>query len=287
MAYSFGISEFTSYPWSFERDLERFAAHGADAMEVCEFKLNRDDYAPQFKKLDASGLVASSVQTTVHSLFPDSLAPAPHDPQDRLRHIMSSIERLAPLVPPATPFVVITGAAPQGNCRLAYDYAVGALGRLAAFAAQHGVRIAFEPLNPVLLNTDTALWGLDDALDLVERVGHPSLGLCLDTWNVFQTPAIERVIARCGARIFLVQISDWRRPHSGADRRALGDGSIPSRALFRAIAESGYAGPYVLEIFSSENVPDSIWAGNIDEAIDRSIASFERIWEEIAVRSQP
>ena len=176
-------------------------------------QLNRDDYAPQFEKLDASGLVASSVQTTVHSLFPDSLAPAPHDPQDRLQHIMSSIERIAPLVPPATPFVVITGAAPQGNCRLAYDYAVGALEQLAAFAAQHGVRIAFEPLNPVLLNTDTALWGLDDALDLVGRVAHPSLGLCLDTWNVFKHPpssassrAAERASFSCksaigGARI--------------------------------------------------------------------------------------
>ena len=39
----------------------------------------------------------------------------------------------------------------------------------------------------------------------------------------------------------------------------------------------------MLEIFSSEDVPDSIWAGNIDDAIDRSIATFERIWEEIAV----
>ncbi len=252
-------------------------------MEVCEFKLNRDDYAPQFARLRASGMVASSVQTTLHSLFPDSLVPAPHDPGERLRRIMSSIERIAPHVPPATPFVVITGAAPQGDCARVYDYAVGALQSLAAFAAERGVRIAFEPLNPVLLNTDTAVWGLNDALELVERVAHPSLGLCVDTWNVFQTPDVERVIARCGPRIFLVQISDWRRPHGGADRRPLGDGSIPSHALFRAIRDGGYAGPYVLEIFSSEDVPDSIWGGNIDAAIDRSIAAFERIWEEIAV----
>lgn len=282
VACSFGISEFTSYPWSFERDLERYAAHGADAIEVCEFKLNRNDYAPQFALLKQSGLFTSSVQTTVHSLFPDSLAPEPRDPNARLQHIASSIERIAPLVPPNTPFVVITGAAPGGDCKGVYDYAVDALRSLAGCALELGVRIAFEPLNPILFNTDTALWGLDDALELVERVAHPALGICLDTWNVFQTPAVERVIARCGPRIFLVQVSDWRRPYAAADRRPLGDGSIPNHALFRAIRNSGYGGPYVLEIFSAETVPDSVWAGNIDEAIDRSVTAFERIWEETA-----
>ena len=275
----FGISEFTTWPWSFERDLAQFAAHGVDAIEICEFKLDRDDYAPQLRRLAASGLGVSSVQSTVHSLFPDSLAPSPRRPEDRVHHMKWAIERIAPHVPGDVPFVVITGAAPDGDTQMVYDACLEALPDLAEFAAEHGVRIAFEPLNPVLFNTDTALWGLDQALELVARIDHPALGICLDSWNVFQTPDLHDVIRACGERIFLVQLSDWRRPRSGADRVGLGDGSIDNAAIVRSAREAGYAGPYVVEIFSDESLPDSIWRSDLDAAIDRNAEAFVRIWD--------
>lgn len=275
----FGISEFTTWPWSFERDVARYASHGVDAIEICEFKLDRDDYRPQLRSIAASGLGVSSVQTTVHSLFPDSLAPTPRLPADRVRHMKDAIDRIAPHVPGGVPFVVITGAAPAGDTRLVYEACVEAFADLATFAAARGVRIAFEPLNPVLLNTDTALWGLDQALELVRKIDHPALGLCLDTWNVFQTPDLPAVIEDCAERIFLVQISDWHRPRSGADRIGLGEGSIDNAAIVRSARSAGYAGPYVLEIFSDESLPDSIWRSDLDEVIDRNEAAFVRIWD--------
>ncbi len=278
--YRFGLSEFTTWPWSFERDLERYAAHGLDTIEVCEFKLNKDDYAPQLGRIADVGMQVSSVQTYVHSLFPDSLAPTPLDAADRLHNIMHSMERIAPHVPEGTPFVLITGAAPRGDCDRVCEYAVEAFSRLAYFAASLKMRVAFEPLNPILFNTDTALWGLDNALELIERVDHPSLGLCVDTWNIFETPDVESVIGKCTEKIFLVQVSDWRRPRSNADRRSLGEGQIPTVPLLSAIRRAGYSGPYVLEIFSSESLPDSLWKADMDAVIDRNIVAFDRIWEE-------
>jgi sugar phosphate isomerase/epimerase len=283
----FGISEFTTWPWSFERDVDRFASHGIGAIEICEFKLNRDDYAPQLQSLKRSGLSVSSVQSTVHSLFPDSLAPSPTDPDDRIRHIKAAIDRIAPHVPAGVPFVAITGAAPGGDTQLVYDKAVTAFGELAEFAAQRGMRLAYEPLNPVLFNTDTALWGLDQALELVRRVGHPALGICLDTWNVFQTPDLYGVIATSKDRIFLVQLSDWHRPRSGADRISLGDGTIDNAAIVRAVRKTGYAGPYVLEIFSSESLPDSIWRADLDAVIERNANAFVELWEASEDDSKP
>ena len=277
--YAFGISEFTTWPWSFERDIERYAGHGIGAIEVCEFKLNRDNYAPQLQSIQRAGLGVSSVQSTVHSLFPDSLAPSPTDPDDRIAHMKVAIDRIAPHVPAGVPFVVITGAAPGGNTQLVYDKAVTALGELAEFAAQRGVRMAYEPLNPVLFNTDTALWGLDEALELVRRVGHPALGICLDSWNVFQTPGLYGVISECKDRIFLVQLSDWHRPRSGADRISLGDGTIDNAAIVRAARQAGYSGHYVLEIFSSESLPDSIWRADLDAVIQKNATAFVDLWE--------
>jgi len=274
----FGVSEFTTWPWSFERDVERYKKAGVAAIEICEFKLNRDNYAPQLDSLRSAGLAVSSVQSTVHSVFPDSIAPQPTAPDDRLRHIKRAIERIAPHVPARTPFVVITGAAPGGNARLAYDRCLGALDELAAFAQDHDVRIAFEPLNPVLFNTDTALWGLESALDMVERVGHPALGICIDTWNIFEAPRLETTIARCSERVFVVQLSDWLLPRSGADRHNLGEGTIDNAAIVRAIRATGYDGYYVLEIFSGESLPDSIWRADLDAVLAKNVRAFGELW---------
>lgn len=279
----FGISEFTTWPWSFERDVERFSAHGIDLIEVCEFKLNRNDYTPQLRSIEAAGLTVSSVQSTVHSLFPDSLAPQPTGPEDRVRHIKGAIARISPHVPQQTPFVIITGAAPGGNTQMVYEQCLQHFHDLADFAAQHGMRLAYEPLNPVLLNTDTALWGLDQALELIQHISHPALGICLDTWNVFQTPDLYEVIRRCKGRLFLVQVSDWHRPRSGADRISLGDGAIDNAAIVRTVLETGYSGPYVLEIFSGESLPDSIWRADLDAVLQKNVEAFARIWQESEV----
>lgn len=276
--YAFGISEFTTWPWSFERDVERYSAHGVDAIEICEFKLNRNDYAPQLAMIAKAGLSVSSVQTTVHSIFPDSLAPAPLDVCDRVSHIKRAIERIAPHVPEGTPFVCITGVAPLGNAQAAWDRTLHELSGLAEFASKRGMRIAFEPLNGHLHNTDTAITGLDEALELVQAAGHPALGICCDFWNIFRTPDVEDVIERCGDRIFLVQISDYRRPHSHADRLNVGEGSIALQRLIAATQRAGYRGAYVLEIFSSENLEDSIWKSDLDDTIDRNIIAMERVW---------
>lgn len=277
----FGISQFTTWPWPFERDLIEYPRAGASAIEICEFKLDRNDYAPQLEAVSGAGLRVSSVQTTIHAVFPDSLTPAPFDPALRTEHIMSSMERIAPHVPAGTPFVVVTGAAPKGDCELVFSTMLDILPKLADRAASLGMRLAFEPLNPILFHTDTALWGLDTGLDLIERVGHEHLGVCLDTWNVFQTPDLAGAIARAGGKIFVVQISDWRRPRANADRRSLGDGTIPSAEILAAIRRAGYEGPYVLEIFSEESLPDSLWRGDIAASLRRNAMAFSDLANEV------
>ncbi len=277
----FGVSEFTTWPWPFERDVERYAAHGIAMIEVCEFKLDKNDYAPQLRSIAPAGLSVSSVQSQVHYLFPDSLAGQPTAPDDRVRHIKKAIERIAPCVPEQTPFVAITGAAPGGDTAHVYDTALKAFADLAAFAAKHRMRLAYEPLNPILFNTDTALWGLDQALELVQRVGHEAFGLCVDTWNIFQTPGLHEVIRACGDRIFLVQISDWHRPRSGADRISLGDGEIDNAAIIHTIRQPGYTGPYVLEIFSGESLTGSIWRSDLDAVLQKNLQAFANIGEGI------
>jgi sugar phosphate isomerase/epimerase len=277
--YRFGFSEFTTWPWPLRRDVERYPAHGATEIEICEFKLAHEDVG---LLKDLGPLRPASVQMNVHSVFVDSMANKPQDPQDRIAAMKRALAASAPHLPSGTPFVVITGAAPDGNVRRAVERTVEALRELGDAAAQCGMRIAFEPLNPVNLHTDTAIWRLEDGLELVERVAHPSVGLCLDTWNVWQSCDLERTIARCAGKIFLVQLSDWQPPRSDADRYSLGDGEIPLAEIVRAVRRTGYEGAWIVEILSSMHLDGSLWKADLDDLLERNRAAFEEIWSRSA-----
>ncbi|HEY5340417.1 MAG TPA: hypothetical protein VIK27_05265, partial [Candidatus Aquilonibacter sp.] len=42
LTWRFGISEVTTWPWTFEDDVRRYPALGAEAIEIWEFKLDGD-----------------------------------------------------------------------------------------------------------------------------------------------------------------------------------------------------------------------------------------------------
>lgn len=278
----FGFSEFTTWPWSFREDLAGYAKAGAQGIEICEFKLPHNDYGELLGEIPKNGLRAASVQMFVHSVFKDSMASRPEDPADRLEEMKRAISRTAPHVPKGTPFVVITGIAPDGNIAAARERTIETLKHLGEHADSLGMRIAFEPLSPVNIHTDTAVWGLDQGLEVVENVCHPAVGLCVDSWNVWQTPELEDVIAQCGKRIFLVQLSDWRTPRSTADRYSLGDGNIELAPMLRAIRRTGYEGPWIVEILSSFHLSGSLWKTDLNELLRTNAAAFQRLWEEAA-----
>lgn len=276
----FGYSEFTTWPWSFKRDLQEYKAAGATHMEICEFKLAHNDYADALPLIARGGLVPASVQMKVHSVFVDSMAGKPEDPEDRIAVMKESIALSAPHLPHGTPFVIITGIPPDGNFRAAFDRSASALRELGDAAAEHGMRIAFEPLSPVNIFKDTAVWYLDQGLELVDRVNHPAVGVCIDSWNVWQTPDLNKVIKQCGKRIFLVQLSDWKRPRSTADRYSLGEGEIPLASMIRAIRETEYEGPWIVEILSSFHLEGSLWKSDLAHVLRKNRKTFEDLWKE-------
>ena len=275
-AFTFGISEFTTMPWSFDDDVARYAAAGVDTIEVVEAKLDDHRFADQMRSIADAGLAISGVQPAVRTFFDSRMMPTPAGIDDRVACLRRSIERLAAFAP-GVPFITNTGAHPKGDMAAAMTIVAAKLGELARVAADHGVTMALEPLNPTSVNVESAIWTVDQALDVIEMAGHDSVGLCLDYWNIWQNEDIEAAIARAGTRIFTVQASDWRTPQSFADRIVPGDGTIPLAALVKATRAAGFEGPYVVEIFSID-VADSLYDGDMEAVIRRSRAGMEQAW---------
>ncbi|MGH7715301.1 MAG: hypothetical protein ACREML_04810, partial [Vulcanimicrobiaceae bacterium] len=59
------------------------------------------------------------------------------------------------------------------------------------------------------------------------------------------------------------------------------EGTIPTRDLLSAVERTGYKGPYVLEIFSEESLPNSLWSGDIAAHLRRNGDAFAEIASEV------
>ena len=283
VGFMFGVSQYTTQQWTFAQDIEAYGALGVDCVEVCEYKLDAQRLDAQLGLIREAGLLISSVQPQVHTLYPDSLEAEPKEPQARAALIRRAIERIGPFAPQGTPFVVNTGVAPDGNFREAHAVAEREFRALACFAADQGMRLALEPLNAILMNTNSFVWLIPQVLDMIGRVDHPAFGLCMDTWNVWQDPKVLEHIAGCGDKIWVTHVSDWHLPRAFADRTIIGQGEIPLPALLRAIRETGYTGAYSLEIFSDSSLPDSLWKADGRRVIQDSRAGLERAWQEASL----
>ncbi len=132
--------------------------------------------------------------------------------------------------------------------------AAGQLAALAERAARRGLRIGYEALAwGARVNRYTHAWRL------VERAGHPHLGIILDSFHILargDDPAAIRDIP--GERIFFVQIADaprmsldllsWSRHY----RCLPGQGDLDVAGMTAAVVEAGYNGPLSLEIFNDD-----------------------------------
>ncbi len=281
---TFSVSQFTTWHQTFEEDLALYAKLGITGIEICERKLStdREKAHEQLKQVKEHGLTVTSVQPRCHALFPDSMSPHPEPPEERFKRYCQSIDLFATAFPEQNiPFVAISGNAPNFDFRLAHATARRLYPQLADYAADHGVRIMYEPLNPILMNADTFICSLDGALDLIKEVSRLNFGLMLDVWHVWHEPRIAEKIETLKELIFGVHICDWpqRGPRHVGDRVLPGDGVIDLPRLYGAIDASGYKGAYCLEIFSIDELPDSLWQQDPSDVLQRGRDGFIRGWE--------
>jgi sugar phosphate isomerase/epimerase len=279
-AIPFGMSQYTTWPLTFEQDLALYKEAGIQYIEVCEGKLDATNPDRQLQMLKDTGMKVSSVQPRLHSLFPDVPRPEPKSPKERMARLHGTIKLFGKYFP-GTTLVSITGAVPNGDYALGYRTATIEYKEAAKVAADNGVRLAVEPLSPVLMNADTFICTLAHAKRIIESVDHPQFGLFLDVWHIWEEPDAVDSIKKFGPKIFGVHVNDWHDPRAFGDRALPGAGKIPLVALLKAIQSTGYAGAYTLEVFSETHLERSLWIDCKNTVIEGKKA-FERVWEKTA-----
>jgi sugar phosphate isomerase/epimerase len=126
--------------------------------------------------------------------------------------------------------------------------------RLAPFAADHGVRLAIEPLHPMMISERSAIVTLGEANDLAERFDADGVGVIVDAYHVWWDPRLYEEIARAGRRILGYHVADWLVPTTDRlqGRGMMGEGVIDLRRIRAAVEAAGYDGPIEVEVINRD-----------------------------------
>jgi D-psicose/D-tagatose/L-ribulose 3-epimerase len=117
----------------------------------------------------------------------------------------------------------------------------GHLRQLGVFAAEHGVDLAVEPLNRFetsFLNTT------EQAVELIRRVDHPSVGVSLDLFHLaIEEKSLGGAFRQAAPYLKHVQVAE-------NDRGTPGTGHLPWGEVAQALTEIGYDRQVIIETFS-------------------------------------
>jgi sugar phosphate isomerase/epimerase len=136
---------------------------------------------------------------------------------------------------------------PGASREQAADWAADTFRRAAPVIADCGVRLCLEPLSPSeadFINT------IDEALDVLRRIDHPSFMLHLDV-KAMSTEALPTPDL---VRSFGTQAGHFHA--NDANRKGPGFGSTDFRPIFQALRESGYKRWVSVEVF--DYTPDPV-----------------------------
>ncbi len=168
---------------------------------------------------------------------------------DYIRGLIDAAAQLAPTLGGLTPVVGgpmygAVGKAPAADRdarQRERDLAAAELRPLAAYAGDHGVRLAMEALNRFetdLINV------VEQGLTMVEAIGSPHVGLHLDTFHMhLEERNSGEAIRQAGERLYHFHACE-------NDRGVPGRGQVRWPAVAAALGDVGYDGFVVIESFT-------------------------------------
>ena len=261
------INGATTMPYTLEQDLEAAAKAGFDAVEIWSRKLDTyletHDTAELNALLDAQGLRAASLCPYGLVGFSDNSNEL--DSIDRAAEVASAID---------CPVLLVCADAPPDDMDRdeAYDTMAATARNYAERAAAHGVKIAIEPLG-----RHPFIPGPREALEVIERAGHDSLGLMVDFFHYYKSGVpLDDIRAIPTELLLIVHVDDCEDlpPAELTDQHRvyMGEGVLPLKEMMGVLREKGYAGALSVEIFR-----EAYWENDPVEISVAAKAAYDRM----------
>jgi 2-keto-myo-inositol isomerase len=240
------LAQLSSLNSAFEQDVEDYAAAACRSIEVWLTKLEdflRKHTLDDLRRLQDEHEIAFPVAAGQGGLLTS---------QGEARASAWKLfdERLALCQQVGIGTLVIAGDVPQPFGQQELERLNVSLADAARRAADRGIRVALEfQADAVFPNN------LQSAAALVDEIGHPALGLCLDAFHFATGRSKTEDLAYLGPHnLFHVQLCDLAdRPRefaADADRILPGDGDLPLEPIIEALRRIDYAGHVSVELMN-------------------------------------
>ena len=236
---------------SFRESLECMARNGVFKTVVWKPLLDETELKSAKQNLIDSGVKAISMCPLV--LLDEDAYP---DPDGRLSCHKQFLEIAAEL--DVESVVVITGGLPSGSRDLKGQRlrVQEELSLLIPLAKAVGVRLALEPLHPMVCGHRSVISTLSEANEILDSLdANETLGIAVDSYALWWDSSLEEQIERSGKRLYNFHVSDWLPETRDVrlDRGMPGDGIIDNRLIRSWMEKAGFQGSVEVEILSEFN----------------------------------
>ncbi len=270
------ISQVCTLGSDFAADLDEFAAAGFSAVEVWLTKL--EQFAESRGIAEAASMARHlGVELPVAAMQGGLVASRGPAQTAALDHFQRRLDLLAEL---GTTTLVLAADVPHPLAPDDPKVLQSTLVTLADRVAPRGITLALE-----FQSSSALVNNLQTAVALVAQVGHPHLGICLDTFHFLTGPSKESDLELLdSSNLRHVQVSDLSdRPRElagNSDRILPGEGDFPWEALMRRLRAIDYRGPISLEVMNPAFMRGAAaqLAYVARQALDRILAVPEHPW---------
>lgn len=267
------MNELTTYRWTLEQDVERYAAAGYEGIGVWRQKL------ADFGEERGVDLLAESGLKVTNLLWAGGFTGSDGRSLDESVSDAAHAVRLAGAMG-AGCLVVYPGGRNNHTQRHAERLLEGAIDEMLDLAVAADVTLAIEPMHPACAHEWTFLSSLEATRDFVERRRSSHLKLVLDAYHFGDDPALFANLVDIVPYIGIVHLGDFKARHSiDWDRCPLGEGQLQLDALVRGLLDAGYHGDFDVELFGRE-----IELTDYQHLLHSSLELFDR-WVAPAKRS--
>ena len=230
------------------------------------------------EKLDEIGLreavqVLQGCDVKVNALCPGGFFTGVHSasPRETLDRNQRWLDQAVAIG--ADSLVVITGGLREGERDLltARERALEGTRMLLGPARDAGIKLALEPLHPMVCGLRSVISTVSEALDMLDDLNADDvMGLAIDTYAVWWDNDLPNQLERAGSRLLHLHVSDWLVDTQDVrlDRGMPGDGLIPNRRIRSWMEKVGFKGAVEVEIFSGKDW----WQRDADEVVKTIIA---------------
>ena len=165
---------------------------------------------------------------------------------------------------------------PEADLTQEWAWAEEGLREAGEYAGEHGIKIAVEPWNryeTYLVNR------MEQAIELVDRVGLPSVGCMADTFHMnIEEVSLADAIRQAGHRLYHFHAAD-------SNRAAPGRGHIDFRPIFEALSDINYQGYISMELLPAAGDPFLVLKGGeahefLDQYTQEAITYLKEIAHE-------